>query len=156
MTRLSSKATFFYKRVFPVLFIGFIVVFIAVPLLRAAEIGSFPPLSFLVVPVVMLFIFLFVMKKLVFDLVDEVVDQGDYLLVKNGGHEDRIALSDIMNINYQSMMSPPRVTLSLRQPSAFGSQVSFCAPLRLLPFSTSPVIDKLIARVDAARQTGRR
>ena len=158
MTRLSSKATFFYKRIFPVFFIGALVVFIAVPLWRGADFGSYPPLPFFIAPVIMGVIFFVIIKKIIFDLVDDVVDQGDYLLVKNGGREDRIALVDIMNINYQSMMSPPRVTLSLRQPSIFGSQVSFCAPLRFVPFSTSPVIDKLIERVDAARRapTGRR
>ena len=84
------------------------------------------------------------------------MDEGDYLLVKNGGREDRIALSDIANVNYQSMMSPPRVTLSLHKPSIFGSQVSFCAPLRLMTFSPSPLIEKFIARVDAARRAHRR
>jgi hypothetical protein len=156
MTRLSSKATFFYKRVFPILFIGFLVVIIAIPLLRGSEFGDYPPLPFFIVPIVMIVIFFFIMKKLVFDLVDEVMDQGDYLLVKNGGREDRIALSDITNVNYQALMSPPRVTLSLRQPCVFGSQVTFCAPVYLIPFVTSPLIDKLIARVDEARRAARR
>ena len=31
----------------------------------------------------------FIMKKLVFDLVDEVWDDGDTLLVKNRGQEER-------------------------------------------------------------------
>ena len=156
MTRLSSKATFFYKRVFPALFIAFLVVFIAVPLLRGADAGTYPPAPFFIAPLIALIIFLFLMKRLVFDLVDEVVDHGDYLLVRNGGREDRIALSDIMNINYQTLSSPPRATLSLRKPSVFGSKVTFCPPIRLVPLSSSPVIDKLIARVDAARRGDRR
>jgi len=49
-------------------------------------------------------------------------------------------------------MSPPRVTLSLRKASLFGKQVSFCAPIRFMPFASSPIIDDLIARVDAARR----
>jgi len=149
MARLSSKATFFYKRIFPLPFMGFMVVFIAVPLLPGAD--SYPLLAFFIVPIVMIVIFYFFMKKLVFDLVDEVDDLGDTLLVKNGRREDRIALSDIINVNY----SPPRVTLSLRKPSLFGSQVTFCAPLRLIPFPASPVIDTLVARVDAARRAAR-
>ena len=83
----------------------------------------------------MLVIFYFVMRKLVFDLVDEVVDLGDALLVKNGDREDRIALSDIINVNYSPLISPPRVTLSLRKASLFGKQVSFCAPIRFVPFA---------------------
>jgi hypothetical protein len=92
----------------------------------------------------------FVMKKLIFDLVDNVMDLDDTLLVKNGNQEDRIALSDIVNVNYSPVVNPPRVVLSLRKPSKFGAQIAFCAPVRFVPFAPSPVIDALIARVDAA------
>jgi hypothetical protein len=33
--------------------------------------------------------------------------------------------------------------------------VTFCAPTRFIPFATSPVIDDLIKRVDAARNRRR-
>ncbi len=92
------------------------------------------------------------MRALIFDLVDEVWDAGDALVVRNRGAEDRIALSDIKNVSYSPMMSPPRVTLSLRRQSVFGSVVTFCAPLRFIPLTTSPIIDKLIERIDAARR----
>ena len=78
----------------------------------------------------------FMMKKLIFDLVDEVDDDGNGLIVRNGGRSDRIALSDVMNVNYSAYMNPPRVTLTLRKPSVFGDQVTFCAPLRFIPFAT--------------------
>jgi len=92
------------------------------------------------------------MKRLIFDLVDEVLDAGDALIVRNRGQEDRIALSDITNVNYTPLVSPPRVTLSLRRASVFGAEVTFCAPTRFVPFSSSPVINELIQRIDAARQ----
>jgi hypothetical protein len=50
------------------------------------------------------------MKKLVFNLVDEVFDVGDALLVRCGGREEPIALADIKNVNYFPYMSPPRST----------------------------------------------
>ena len=53
------------------------------------------------------------------DLVDEVWDDGNALLVKNRGQEQRIALADIKNVNYSPFVNPPRVTLSLRRPTAF-------------------------------------
>jgi hypothetical protein len=105
---------------------------------------SGPPLPFLIVPVFMLVIGFFFMKKLVFDLVDEVLDGGDVLVIRNGHLEERVALSDIMNVSYSQFTSPPRVTLLLRHPSVFGTRVAFCAPLRFLPFSTDPIIDELI------------
>ena len=94
----------------------------------------------------------FVMKKLVFDLVDEVWDDGEALLIKNRGQEERVALRDIKNVSYSTVINPPRVTLSVRQPTTFGDQIAFVAPVRLVPFSTSPIIADLIERVDQARQ----
>jgi hypothetical protein len=92
------------------------------------------------------------MKKLVFDLVDEVLDGGDALVVKDHHQQERIALSNITNVSYSSSVSPPRVTLSLRERSInFGDKISFCAPVSVLPFATSPVIDELIRRIDAER-----
>ena len=92
------------------------------------------------------------MKKLILDLVDEVWDDGAALIVRNKSREDRIALSNIMNVSYSPLINPPRVTLMLRQPSNFGSEISFSAPVRFVPFARSPVIEDLIRRVDAARQ----
>jgi len=92
------------------------------------------------------------MKRLIFDLVDEVWDDGDSLIVKNRGEEERIALADIKNVNYSPFLHPPRVVLSLRRNTAFGDQIAFCAPVRFVPFSSSPVINDLINRIDAARQ----
>ena len=34
----------------------------------------------------------------------------------------------------------------------FGDNVSFCAPVRFIPFSTHPIINELIERIDAARE----
>jgi hypothetical protein len=92
------------------------------------------------------------MKKLVFDLVDEVWDDGDALVIRNRGDEERIALSDIKNVSYSPFTNPPRVTLSVRRPTVFGEEIAFNAPTRIVPFSTSPVIKDLIERIDLARR----
>ena len=152
MLRISSSMTFYYKRVFPLIFLGFLLLFVAIGLAVGMTSGEFPPLPFFIMPIIMAVIFFFIMKKLVLDMVDEVLDAGDALLVRNGGQEERIALSDIMNVNYTPLLNPPRVTLSLRRPTMFGTQVTFCAPVRFVPFTTSPIIDELIQRIDAARR----
>jgi hypothetical protein len=152
MRRISSQLTFFYKRVFPIVWFGFLFVFMGVALFANPRAGSPPLLPFLLVPAGMIVLGFFLMKRLIFDLVDEVWEDGDSLIVKNRGEEQRIALSDIKNVNYQTLTSPPRVTLSLRQPMASGDRVTFCAPVRFMPFSTSPLIDDLIERIDAARR----
>ena len=161
MQRLSSRMTFFYKRVFPVIWFGFLALFVAGPFLAPAVGGSVsgPPPVFLLFGFAMAIFSFFIMKKLIFDLVDEVLDAGDALVIRNGDREERVALSDIVNVSYAQLTNPPRVTLSLRNPTQFGDRVTFCAPVRLSPlaaFSPNPIIDELIQRVDAARQRGRR
>jgi hypothetical protein len=147
MKRISSQMTFFYKRVFPIAWFGLLVCFMAVSLIS----GVRDPMIF-IVPIGMMIFGFITMQKLTFDLVDEVVDLGDALLIRNRGREDRVALADIINVSQSQMVNPPRVTLQLRRASAFGSRIAFCAPARLLPFSTSPAIDALITRIDSARR----
>jgi hypothetical protein len=153
MRRISSKWTFFYKRIFPVIFFGFLVVFIGIALFANLRSNSaLDNIPFLIVPIVMTVIVFFISKKLIFDLADEVWEDGDTLVVRNFGQEQRIALADIKNVNYSPLISPPRVTLSLRRPTVFGDEVTFCAPVRLVPLAPNPVINDLIERVDRARE----
>jgi hypothetical protein len=152
MKRISSSWTFFYKRVFPTIWFGFCLLFLIVPWLVISTSSQPPPIPFFFVPAFMIIIGFFVMRKLVFDLVDQVWDDGDSLLVRNRGEEQRVALADIKNVSYTQFMNPPRVVLSLRRNTAFGDQIAFCAPLRFKLFSSSPVISDLIDRIDAARQ----
>jgi hypothetical protein len=152
MRRISSRATFSYKWLFPATWFGFVIIFAGAPIVLSLLAHQSPSASFIIPPVIMLVIGYFFMRKFLFDLVDEVWDDGNELVVRNGRREDRIRLSDIKNVGYSPMMSPPRVTLSLRKVSIFGDSVSFCAPFRFLPFSPSPVINELIDRVDAQRR----
>ena len=152
MPLMSSKMTFFYKRVFPVIWFGFLAVFFLVALVKGSAAGPISNLPSLIIPVVMAIIGYQIMKKMAFHLVDQVFDLGDALLLRNGGQEERIALADIKNVNFFPYMSPPQVTLSLRRPSVFGDMIVFCAPARLMPLSPSPTIEKLIDRIDAARR----
>jgi hypothetical protein len=131
---------------------GFLAFFVVFTTVLGFEKGQTAPLLFYIVPIIMAAFMYFLLRKLVFDLVDEVVDLGDVLLVRNGGKEDRIALPDIRNISYTLFGNPQRVTLSLRKPSLFGEEVSFCPPTHFNPFAKSPIIERLISRVDAARQ----
>jgi hypothetical protein len=152
MRLVSSKMTFFNKRVFPVIWFGFLAVFIGVALFSTTGRNAASPLPFLIVPAIMIVVGYVIMKKLIFDMVDEVWDDGDTLVVKNRGQEHRVALSDIKNVSYSPFVNPPRVTLSLRRPTIFGDEITFNAPVRLVPFSKSPVITDLIDRIDLARR----
>ena len=152
MRRISSQWTFFYKRVFPAIYFGSVLVFLAIGLFASFGGGRAPPLPFLLVPLIMLVVGYVIRKKLIFDLVDEVWDAGDALIVRNKGREERISFSDVMNVSYAYVINPPRVTLSLRGASGIAREITFCAPVRFIPFAKSAVIDDLIQRIDAARR----
>ncbi len=155
MRRISSRWTFFYKRVFPVVWFGFLALFLVISLFVVPRTSQTATLPLLIMPIVMMIFGYFIMTKFIFDLVDEVWDDGDVLVVTNRDQTERLALADIKNVNYAAFINPPRVTLSLRRPSGFGDKVTFCAPLRFVPLSTSPIIDELIERIDSARQRQR-
>lgn len=150
MQRISSRNTFFAKRIFPVIWFGFLVFFVAVTLVSKPK-GGLPVVVFLV-PACMAVFGYVLMKKLVFDLADEVLDAGDALVVRFGSEQERISLSEIINVSYSYMVNPPRVTLTLRTPCLFGKEVSFSPPTRFVPFAKSPIVAELIERVDAARR----
>lgn len=152
MRRISSKMTFFYKRIFPVFWFGFLTLFVAITFFSGGTRHGPSLFPFLVVPVLMIGFGVFIMKKLVFDLVDEVWEDGDSLVVKNRGQEEHISFSDIKNVSYSPFMNPPRVTVATRTPTGFGDQITFVAPARFIPFASSSLIDDLIERVDQARQ----
>jgi hypothetical protein len=150
MLRISSRSTFFTKRVFPILWFGFLGLFVAMFLFKGFS-GSVP-IEALLGPLFMAVFGYFLMKKLVFDLADEVLDAGDALIVRFGSEQERIPLSEIINVSYSYVQNPQRVTLTLRTPSQFGKEVSFSPPARFLPLAKSPIVADLIERVDAARR----
>ncbi|SRR6266496_1292348 len=150
MTRISSKLTIWYKRGFPIFWFGFLAFFVASTLLS----GSIEKdLTFLIVPCIMGIFGFFVMKRLLWDLVDEVYDYHDFLLIRNHGEEERVALSNIMNVSATTLMNPPRTTLRLVKPGRFGSEITFSpkAGFTLNPFAKNQVAEDLIVRVDKAR-----
>ena len=144
--------TFFYKRVFPFLWFGGLLLFLAFDLLSPSRDNEASHIPFLIVPVLMSVFGYWFMQKMLFCLADEVLDAGDALVVRNGAQEERILLSDIKNVNYSPYMNPPQVTLSLRRPTLFGDTVVFCGPVSIVPMSSSPVINDLIDRIDSAHQ----
>jgi len=154
MRVISSRWTFFYKRVFPFVWFGFLAIFFAVALLSDQARQDFDPV-FLIGPVAMALFGWFIMRKFVFDLADEVVDNGDALVVRKGGEEARIPLADIINVDSATTTRPPRITLSLRTPGRFGRTVVFSPPPNRKLFALlapNPIAEELIDRIDRARR----
>jgi hypothetical protein len=143
------------KRIFPLVWFGIIGLILIIGLTAGGHgAKSVPPLVF-VMPVVLLALAWFIMRRLVFDLADAVYDEGDALRVRFGTEEERIALGNIINISFAGMTNPQRVTLTLRDPGRFGREVSF-SPVQTffgpLLRTTNPIVSDLIERADVARR----
>ncbi len=162
MRRLSSSSTFFYKRVFPILWFGFLLIFFAIQLWATQHAGVVvqPPefVPFLLMPLLMAGVGFFIFRKLIRDLVDEVWLDGDWLVVKDRDEQRRVALSDVMNVNATTLTNPRRITVMLRTDSRHGRSFSFmpASPRGFLSaFKPDPIALELIERVDALRGTAR-
>lgn len=150
MKKISSGSTFLYKRIFPLAWFGFLAFFVAQTMaLGAAQ----KDLIFLAVPIFMAIAGYLFMRKLLWVLADEVYDCGDHLLVKSRGSEERIELSNIMNVNASMFMNPPQITLRLINPGRNGNEVTFSPAegLRISFFTKSTVAEDLIVRAHRAR-----
>ncbi|MDC4203700.1 MAG: hypothetical protein MPW14_08605 [Candidatus Manganitrophus sp.] len=151
MKKISSRFTFYYKKVFPAIWFGFLFLFSIAALTAMLKENVFYFIE-LLAPIIMAVLGYFVMKILIFDHVDEVWDAGDSLVFQNGKVETRVPLSNVMNVSYTVIISPPRVTLSLREPCELGKEISFIPPMSLIPLKKSPIVIDLIDRIDAARR----
>jgi hypothetical protein len=153
--RISSRNTFFVKRVFPVLWFGGLALFLGTAVIAGLHARAKPPFVIYVVPLLMFGLGFWLMRRLVFDLADAVYDEGDALRVRFRDDEERIALANIINISYSGLTNPPRATLTLRQPGRFGREVTFSPVQKVfgpLLRTSNPIVSDLIERVDAARR----
>ncbi len=150
-TRISSRLTFFMKRVFPAIWFGMIIIVTVAAAIGMSASHQMQPV-FVLIPAFMFVLGYYLMKRLVFGLIDEVWDAGSELVVKNHGEETRIPLANIMNISFMWVTNPNIITLRLRQPCRFGKELMFCPKgMYFFPFSKNPIAEQLIDRVDVLR-----
>lgn len=161
MRRLSSSMTFFYKWVFPVMWLG-IVGFGVVTGLFSEHAGqhlSADPMV-VVIPIFMFVFGFFLFRRLLGGLVDEVTLDGDTLIVKKGDEQLRISLAEVINVNSINMVNPRRISLRMRNNTRLGRDIDFIPAgrrsLRFLGMSRlDPIAEELIDRVDALRRGSR-
>lgn len=150
MIKLSSPYTRFLKVVFPAYWFGFLTLDVAI----GAFTGDPEIVPMVVVTPLAMAAFGFAFfKRRLWDLVDEVHDCGDSLLIRDRGCEERIPLSNVMNVSVSGLMSLSRASLTLAVPGVFGNEVAFCPARRLSfnPFARIESLERLIVRVDEAR-----
>jgi len=150
MRQLSSKSTFFTKRIFPAIWLGFVAIFGITSVLSGAV--SKDPM-FVVVPVFMAVAGLIFFRGLLWKLADSVSDHGDYLVVRRGGVEAKVPLANVMNVSASSFSNPKTISLRLIQPSTLGQEISFIpsTPFTLNPLAKLAVAEELMERAFTAR-----
>ncbi len=146
-TLLSSKMTFFYKRILPGLWLAFLTVFVINSMMAEGQ----PDLLLkLVIVALLLIASYFLLFATFFKFVDEVIDQGTSLAVKQGDKPITITLKDIRSITYAHDGNPPTVTVHLKtgKGGKLGQKFSFMPITELGPFKKNEKITNLINRVE--------
>lgn len=94
----------------------------------------------------------YAMKTFLWDLADEVYDEGDALRVRRRGVEERVAMANVQDVTYANMR-PARMTLHLVRAGRFGSRISFTPATSRgrNPFAKHPMMESLAMRAWRAR-----
>lgn len=150
MRKISSGMTFLFRYVFPILYFGILGTAGTVTLLdRTVQDRSEAMFAF----VVMAAAGLAVIRFVIWDLADEVLDASEFLLVKKWGHVERIAIYDIERVDLMQRMTPQRIELRLKRPCRFGRMIAFLPDRSLsAPLEENEVAAELIYRVEQARK----
>jgi len=146
MKRLSTKGIYIYKRILPAFWFGLIII------LTISSLGvgrnSGVSLSLLIMPILMGVLGYLLMKHNIFNLIDEVYDEGGSILFRNGLKEVRIPLSEIKSISYVTWSNPPRVTTCVRHETQLGRELTFCPSAPFVPSGKNRDIQNLIGRIE--------
>lgn len=151
MEKISSDTTILHKRVWPILFFAFPVLAVINGVWKQAW-GREYWLWWLVLGlffVIAVFSYWFTTR----DLVDEVHEQGDLLVVRNRGDEQRIPMADIVNIE-TSWRESRRVIVHLAKGGRFGERIVFIPKGRfsLNPFKRNEAAKALSRKVHNAKR----
>lgn len=145
MRRISSSMTVWHKRIFPVIWFGLLGVY----LFFALRHRPLPIVPLAIAPALMLFGF-FVMRAYVWDLADEVLDDGDRLMIRKGALQQTLLLRDVAEVRITRNSDPTRLTLVLAAPGVLGDKIVFVpafAAASLVPFSRHPLAKELEDRI---------
>ncbi len=145
MRQISSNSTWWHKKAFPTFWFSFLALMTVIMLPSVLE-GQ-APAQVILIPLGMSVFGFLLMRMLVWPLVDEVYLDGDDVVVRNKGEEDRFPFSNVINIQGSEFTNPERITLNLKQPCLFGDEIKFMPPPRWLAFGKHPLATELINRL---------
>lgn len=150
MRRISSSMSYHFKRTIPILGFG------AFSAALVAALSQRPmPVETVGVLAVAIVVGGVVSYRYLRDVLDEVYDDGERLLVRNGGVEDTVPLRDVVAVSSARWRTLVRLTLTLSAPGKFGDKIVFLLRdtfLDGMPYGPPAQIKQLEDRIAALKQ----
>jgi hypothetical protein len=144
MRQISSRTTRWNKRGFPV-----VLTLVFVPPAAWAASGALtgrPPEAAILIPGIAAVFGIVMMLYLSSPILHEVWIDGDDLILRNRGEEDRFPMTHVVAVEGSVMSNLDRVCLTLSPPSRFGKTIWFSPPFRILRLGLHPVAKELADR----------
>lgn len=151
MNQLSAKASSSYKRLFAIIFYS-VAALLYVWFVSAMFYDQEFDLLILCTPLILAVIGYFMMKDAMIGLVDEVLDCGEYLLIKHEGKETEVKLSDIVQFDYAYATTPPMISMTYHKYQKNGKTIRFSPALQGDLSRPDPEIQRLIQRIEASKK----
>jgi hypothetical protein len=101
--------------------------------------------AWLLAPVILVVLGLVYLQRFVFVLADEVLDDGDALVVRRKNQSSRIPLRDIEAVDYSIVFDPPRIAIRTKTGARFFF-MPFFHP-RMCFFRQHPIVAELKHRI---------
>lgn len=151
----STSATIFWKRIFPGVWFGALLLGVVV----TVSMGNWPAAILgLAAGMILTAVGWFSMKGLLWDLADEVWDDGDALVVRKGKQQERILLSeigligcDVGKLFERGYGSPTRVWLRTHHHPRERPDITFLPIADFWPWRLHPAVRDVVLRIEGAR-----
>lgn len=146
--RISNAfMTRWLKRSFP----GMAFVLLGAMLVGGVFNRPFNPMS-VVLAVGVIALAVVIQRAMIRHLADEVVDGGEYLLVRSDGIEEKVMLRDVLTVRRGFGNNPERLILTLRRPGRLGDTIAFIPKgVRWFPYVEHPLGYELRTRAELSR-----
>ena len=145
MRLISAKDTWMHKKVFPATWFGFLglMTLFSISRLYVEPLGA---IFSLLVSLSMIAFGYMLMQEFTFPLVDAVGIDGDDLVVRNRGEEDRFPISHVVDVDDHFLTRQEYIEFLVNPRTRFGLTIRFLPSVRWWPFRRHPVAQELIDR----------
>jgi hypothetical protein len=91
------------------------------------------------------------LKRDIWGMADQVLDGGDFLLVRRGSKQERVLLTNIIGVDVTHQLNATRVVLLLRMPCLLGEKLAFFPKVTHRLGGRNYIADDLTARIARIR-----